>query len=613
MPDRTPGTTTSHAAPPAPGTEPSPRRARHRAGWQPPSRRLGALWPLAALLVVGLAGARTVRGLPLPDDGALTAPAAGLLRGTSDLPLLSPEGLAAVHAAVYATVTRAFERHATLAGAGRELLLVLLLTSAALVWGTARRGGLGQPASAVAVLAFGAVPTLVPAHAVSTPAALGITWLLLGTWLAVGGRTPRAPWPVAGGAIALGTLLTPDVLLLGTAGLAAAVATGELLGRGPATRRLAVGTGLAAATVAVRLLVARWDSQPQAPGRWAAGLPDLLLVTAALLAVALLTVVVLPPLRTPAVALAATTLLAVAPPWGRLPALLLCLPVAALLLAAALEHVVGAAVVGHPGRRRTVRLVAVSTVGATAAVTVLLLAAAPRSDLGAAAHRQLVAWVQDQLPPDGRVSADATLRAELVHAGAAPSRVGVATDVQLAATAPGTTELRVESGDSPVDGAAVARFDPADGLPALSVVHPDPAPPDPAAVERRRALARALLANPQTAAPGPVADVLSSGAVDPRLLSLLAGIGARFGVALDSLPVVPGEEGRTLVRSAVITGIGGTVLADDPRRADRLLAWVDAQREPYAPDTVRRVDQGVLVTYRWSPDPDGAVARTGGR
>jgi hypothetical protein len=145
------------------------------------------------------------------------------------------------------------------------------------------------------------------------------------------------------------------------------------------------------------------------------------------------------------------------------------------------------------------------------------------------------------------------------------------------------------------------------------VVQLEPVPPDAAAAERRRALARALLANPETVAPGPVAEALTAGDVDPRLLSLLAGIGARFGLVLDSLPAVPGEEGRTPVRRAVIAGIDGGALAADPGRTDRLEAWVAAQRPPYAPDTVRPVDRGLLVTYRYAPDPDGAVARAGGR
>jgi hypothetical protein len=246
-----------------------------------------------------------------------------------------------------------------------------------------------------------------------------------------------------------------------------------------------------------------------------------------------------------------------------------------------------------------------------------MLAATPVSDRGAAAHRQLLEWVQEQLPPGGRVTTGPVLRAELVHAGADPAQVGGGPDVRVASTTPESVVLRAGP-DAPGDGAAeVARFDPADGLSALIVVQSRPVLPDPAAVERRRELARALLANPGTAVPGPVADVLDTGELDPRLLSLLAGIGARSGLALDRLPVVPGEEGRTLVRSALIAGIDGVGLDDDTAdardRTDRLVAWVDAQRGPYAPDVVRHVDGGLLVTYRYSPDPDGAVARAGGR
>ncbi|SDX65850.1 hypothetical protein SAMN05661080_00714 [Modestobacter sp. DSM 44400] len=233
-------------------------RPRHRAGGSRlPRIGADALWPLAAVVAVALAGARTLGGLPLPDDGALTDPAFRLLRGGTAVSLLSPDGLAAVHTAVYATVTRAFSRHDTLTGAGREMLLVLLVVSALLVWRTSRRLGLGDPAAAAAVLAFGAVPLLVPAHAVSAPAAFAVDWALLACRLALARRSAPATWTVAAIAVLLAVLLAPDALLLLTTGLAGAVLTGRVRPGWPAPLRVGVAAVLAVAAVGVRLLLPR--------------------------------------------------------------------------------------------------------------------------------------------------------------------------------------------------------------------------------------------------------------------------------------------------------------------------------------------------------------------
>jgi hypothetical protein len=587
--------------------------ARHRAGRAPLRRRLSAdlLWPLAALAVVGLVGARTLRGTPLPDDGALTAPAFALLRGEPTGALLSPDGLGAVHTAVYATVTRAFERYPTLTAAGRELLLVLLLAGSVLVWRIARRLGLGSPAAAVAVLAYGAVPFLAPAHAVSTPATLAVPWLLLAGWLLADGppSLPAAvPAAVAG---LLGVLLAPDVLLLLAIGLAAAAASGRPA-RWTGQQRRPAAVALAVVAVAVRLLVARWSPQPDDPGRWSAGQVELVLVSGVLLAVGAAAAWWLPELRAAGIAVAGTTLLAVAPPSGRLPALLICLPVAALLLATLVQR--AAAPAPRQRRRPGTRPVAGAAMATAVVVAAVALGTAQRSDFGAASRSAVVGWSAAQLPAGTRLTAEPALAAELLHAGAEPGLVTSGTDAPVeAATVPAAAVLRVVRGPAPAGTAPVTVFGAGSELPPLTVVDPSPVEPSPEQVARRRGLGRALLANPETVAPAPVAELLSDGAVDPRLLALLAGLATQFGLELHSLPVVPGEEGHTLVRQAVIGAVDGVPPADDPVLADRVLGWLAAQRGPYAPHTVRLVDDGLLITHRYIPDPDGEVSRAGGR
>jgi hypothetical protein len=157
----------------------------------------------------------------------------------------------------------------------------------------------------------------------------------------------------------------------------------------------------------------------------------------------------------------------------------------------------------------------------------------------------------------------------------------------------------------------VARFDGGDGR-RLTVVDPARVPPDPAQLDRRRRLGAALLANPRTAAPAAAADQLRDGEVDLRLLTLLAGMAAQFGVQLADLPAVAGEDGQIPARTAVLATAGGSSLTEGTPALTELRAWLSAQVEPFAPDEVRLVDDGLLVGFRYVTDPDGVVTRGGG-
>jgi hypothetical protein len=165
------------------------------------------------------------------------------------------------------------------------------------------------------------------------------------------------------------------------------------------------------------------------------------------------------------------------------------------------------------------------------------------------------------------------------------------------------------SGEPPAGSAPVARLDAADGLPPLTVVAPTPVPPTAEELDLRRTLGEALAANPATLAGDDVRAQLAGGELDPRLMSLLAGIGAASGIGLESLPVVPAEEDRTLRRYAVITSVGGIPIEGDPVQTDRVLTLLQAQRAPYTPDVVRPVDGGLLVGYHYVPDPDAVLTR----
>jgi Dolichyl-phosphate-mannose-protein mannosyltransferase len=87
--------------------------------------------------------------------------------------------------AAWTTATGAFDRAATAVAAGRELMLVLQLVSAALLYGVARRLGLRRAAAAGAVLAFSLSPLALGMHRavyldnIATPLVLAALLLVL--------------------------------------------------------------------------------------------------------------------------------------------------------------------------------------------------------------------------------------------------------------------------------------------------------------------------------------------------------------------------------------------------------------------------------------------------
>ena len=455
---------------------------------------------------------------------------------------LSPEGVAATHTAAYAAVSRAFTRHATLPGAERELLLVALLITAFLGWRTARRLGVPDRGSAVGLLALAAALLVVPLAAVATPAALAVPWVALAGYLATLRRSPLVAFGLAVVALVPAVLLAPDLLLAVVGGLGAAVAVWSWRTGG----RVA-GAGVAIATVlalaAVRLALPEWDAGGTGTAGWGGSTAALVVLGVVLLVVAVATAVFLPAFRPAAAGLLALTAFAVLPPSERVSALLLALPLAAFLVAALAGTATAPRERLARATRPTARRPVVLAAGAALAVLVVLagvaLATAPRDDFGARRDRSLLAWADAQLPVGATLDADPALAAELQQAGAPDGLMRGGDGQAPDGDAP---VLQVVPGGDPEAPAAVASFTDGDGRP-LTVVDPAATPPDAAALDRRRRLGAALLASPRTQLPEGAVGQLRDGAVDPRLLTLLAGIVARFDVRLADLPHRTGRGG----------------------------------------------------------------------
>jgi hypothetical protein len=143
------------------------------------------------------------------------------------------------------------------------------------------------------------------------------------------------------------------------------------------------------------------------------------------------------------------------------------------------------------------------------------------------------------------------------------------------------------------------------------VVDASPGVPTPAELAHRQSLAAALLANPTTSTGPRAAAVLGSAQVDRRLLSLLAALGAQYGVGVQDFPLAEGEpDGGPPARRMLVDRVGEQPLVPGAPATERLLAWLDAQLPPFAPDEVGLTEDGVLIAFRYASAPDALVTRS---
>ncbi|MGY1769737.1 hypothetical protein [Blastococcus sp. SYSU D00813] len=231
--------------------------------------------------------------------------------------------------------------------------------------------------------------------------------------------------------------------------------------------------------------------------------------------------------------------------------------------------------------------------------------AVPASPAPDAAPPALLDWLRSELPDDGTVTAPAGVRDALLRAGADPA---VLPDAPPDGAADAAVPALVLVETAPEGGRVLARFDRAGALPLLLV---DPAPVAPTAEQRRQraSLAAAVLANPTSRAEADAREVLAAGDVDARLLTVIAALTAQDGVGVWDFPAPPGEEpGAAPARRVVVDAVGGRPVPADGSATQRLVAWLEAQLAPFAPDTVEVTGDGVLVGFAYVPGPDAVVA-----
>jgi hypothetical protein len=235
-------------------------------------------------------------------------------------------------------------------------------------------------------------------------------------------------------------------------------------------------------------------------------------------------------------------------------------------------------------------------VAAVGGIAVLVSARGEDTTDGDPALDRVADWVVANLPDDTVLAAPADVRNGLVEAGLDEDRLSGEDD--------GT--LSVITGDPPAGALVLARFEGDDGA-IVSVVDPAPGRPTAAELDRSRRLADAVLANPLAAPSGRAADVLRAGDVDARLLGLLAGLVGRHDAHVADLPPAPGGTEGPPARHLVIDRVGDEPLTPGAPVTEELLAFLDAQRAPFAPDTVEVTDDGVLVGFDYVSAPDAVV------
>lgn len=472
----------------------------------------------------------------------------------------------------------------------------------ALLWPIARTLGLAAVAATAAVLLGGAGAILV---GVSGPAAgTAVFFLALAGALAcASGRLRLAAIPVA----LLGTLAAPvaavALLVLG----AHLVATSAVGTTWPAPARWTVcATALLGALGTAVLATGDrpWAVASTTPSRLASLIVVGFVVAAA---AAWWRPRWLRPVSGATLALCGCALV----PGTTGSALLLAAPAAALLAAATLDERLRE----PPGRALAVAL----GVGLVLLVTVpALLADEPVGTRPAAAPgtppagpavtdgpaRATVGWLGSELDPGYPVAADPATGARLLEQGFPPERV-VPLDPEpvgphvlvLPSGAPGLPEPV----ETRVGSALVVRLGDGTGS-ALQVRRPLPSP---AQVERagdeRARFGEALSTNPQLDLTPDGRQLLRDGAVDPRLLVLLAGLAGSYPIEVAELPPGPGATGDEPRRSAVITAVDGAPTRD-PVVADVLRRWLGAQGPPYAPEVVDRPGEPVTLEFR-APSP----------
>ena len=251
-----------------------------------------------------------------------------------------------------------------------------------------------------------------------------------------------------------------------------------------------------------------------------------------------------------------------------------------------------------------------------AVVTLLgLIAAAPAVGLQSGwrsptAAGSLSGWIATQLDAGRVVYTDDLTGAQLVRDGFPAGRLRSISDpvppdaVIVLADHSSSPALELGTGSVPlarfVDGPghAVAEVRLAGGVGLGEALRADQA-------DRAR-FGSALASNPSVSWAPEAAASLRAGRVDPRLMTVLAGLAATHRLTVGDLPAVDVEPSDAPRRTAVITSYDG-VATSDPGTTLALEHWLERQPAPYDPLVEAAAGQPVRVSFP-APTPLGLLS-----
>lgn len=663
------GSSRVHPAPPT--TADAPDRGTRFRRWLRATRP-SLLWLSPLLLISAVVQLVNLGGSPqrIDDEGTYVAQAyavdqLGALTHYTYWYDHPPLGW--IQIAGWTQLTGAFERYDNAVLAGREFMVVMALASAVLLWMLGRRLGLSRPAAAAAVAIFSLSPLAVQFHRTVFLDNVATPWLLAAFVLALAPRRQLIAFSMA--AVCFGvavlsketyalflpflawltwrtahrgtrrytvSLAAAIVVVLGLSYVLLSVVKGELF---PGTDRVSLLSGIGFQLGGRAASGSLFDAASQArvtTAQWLQ-LDPVIAVVAPVAALAVLRSRRFWPIAGSLLFLLAFML---RPGYLPIPYVVGLLPFAALVIPAAVEVWLQRARATAPAGRRRLK-----TVATIAAATVALGVAAPvwgvqlrgllLADLDAP-MRQAEAWVDANVDRDYKVVVDDSMWVDLVRAGFPRDNVvwyyKVDTDPAVQAQAPNgwqdydyivtTNSMRTFPDGSPTVSEAlrnslqVASFGTGDKAVEVHRVHREGAEAlaqTAAADEQARSAAgTALAANPALELPGEVADLMTGGQLDDRILITMPQAAALGRLTVADAPAVAGEptDGQHPRRQILIAGLDGRTLADEPADADRLTALLEGQSALYRPQSVELTPGGLLVTYD-TDRPTGLLVSAG--
>jgi len=566
--------------------------------------------PLVGLLAVVIAAVVHVlvsRSLTVPSgagEAAVGANAYGLseLGGFPVAGSLS-DRLLSLHVALYGELTGATGRYDSVAGAVREFVLLAAIVGALALFTLCRQLGLSTAAALGAVLLAAVAPALVAPQLLLGPATVATTWLLLAAVLVAAKPAAAAltwaGWLAAATLITVATMLAPVAILLPAGVLVVALLAGVIFPKWGGARRLPAAFVLLAGVALVALTALRtFGALEQTP------VPT---TTAVILAVVGL---VLAPLaawqvrwiRPLAVACGPVFVLALLPLAAQPAAVVLSIPLVAILLVALVEETV----LGGRWSAMRRRIVAAAVVVVAVVGVALLPVAGTIADTRGVPPEELAGWLVTNTDPGTAVQVSPLLWVELRRAGVPAQRLQRTDDPAADGPVP---ILLAERGETNGALPLMARF----GTGELAIAVRERMPDTAATAEARdadqqasAAFGQSLADNPNVVLQGVAGPDLGSGLVDARLLTVLATAAADFTFTIQSFPRVNGGPDIGTLRTVRLSGIEPSAGGDVEAAGIALRDYFRYQLPDYRP-LVQGFDDGALVVTYSAPSPIGLL------